>query len=288
MSSFVSIRHADALFDSITACGSTPPTSLTALVDAYRELSNVGIGKDPTTALIDDVVAGLRGKSLEERISAARAAVQDNDFRAGLKQRVERPLLKRFVEVLDDEGAADDIITALTPAFNSAATQLAECAELVDANTDAETFLASATAKQIKAWQAIDEHVAVLTKISTVVGHFGPHSTSFPLSEIPTITSGGGFINNNGVMCVDPQWGLVRGCQLFIKHGTHRNSPWFKGASVLKLNSIAETREKIRAWAETSWEALGVNAGAGHFDDRGEFVAATHPNPYAVKETEPA
>ena len=88
-------------------------------------------------------------------------------------------------------------------------------------------------------------------------------------------------------MCVDPECGLERGCQLFLQHGAHRNSPWFTGASVLKLNSIVETREKIRAWAEVAWDAMNLNQGRGRFED-GEFIAEPVRNPYAIKETEPA
>jgi hypothetical protein len=125
-----------------------------------------------------------------------------------------------------------------------------------------------------------------LTKISSAVAHFGPHSTSFPLSEVPAnISSGTGFINNNGVMCVDPHFDLTRACTLFLKHGEHRNSPWFKGASVLKLNTIGEAREKIRAWAESAWDGMNLNQGRGHFDEHGQFVAAPIQNPFAKQET---
>ena len=166
---------------------------------------------------------------------------------------------------------------------------MAECAELVNPGADPETFLASATAEQIKAWQAIDEHIATLTKISSAVGHFGPHSTSFPLSEVPAnISSGSGFINNNGVLCIDATLSLEQACSLFASWGTHRNSPYCRAASALRLNSIAESREKIRAWAEASWDALGINQGRGRLDPEKGFIAEPVPNPYALKENEPA
>jgi hypothetical protein len=120
---------------------------------------------------------------------------------------------------------------SLRPAFDAAAPRLAECAEVVNSNTDPETFLASASADGIKTWQAIDEHVGTLTIIGSVVAHFGPHSASFPLSEVPGNVSNAGFINNIDVLCVSPEWHFERACALFHQFGSHRNSPWFRGAS---------------------------------------------------------
>jgi hypothetical protein len=118
-----------------------------------------------------------------------------------------------------------------------------------------------------------------------VVAHFGPHSTSFPLSEVPAnISAGTGFINNVGILCVDPQFGLERACSLFTQWGSHRNSPWFRSASVLRLNSIAESREKIRAWAEAVWNAMNINQGRGRLDPEHGFIAEPISNPFALAE----
>jgi hypothetical protein len=74
---------------------------------------------------------------------------------------------------------------------------------------------------------------------------------------------------------------LSRACALFNSHGQHRNSPWFKAASVLRLNTIAGAREKIRAWAQAAWDELGINQGRGRMTDDG-FVAEPVANPYAL------
>lgn len=282
----IGVRHARTLLKDVANCGVQPPKVLVDLVDAFDDLAKTAAASsDPTSDLVKAVAAGqLRGKELDKQIAQAAAAIQVQEFRRGLQGRVEPAVIRQFVAALD-EGAADAIIDSLREPFDSAAAELAACAEVVNPSDDPETFLASATAQQIKAWQAIDEHIETLTKISSAVTHFGPHSTSFPLSEIPgNISSGTGFINNNGVMCVDPQWGLERGCQLFLNHGTHRNSPWFKGASMIRLNSIAEAREKIRAWSEAAWDGLNINRGRGRFGPDQGFIAEPVANPYKLAE----
>ena len=213
------------------------------------------------TGLVKAIVSGqLRGKELDKAVDAADDTVRHREFRIGLQPRVEPAMVREFITALDDGGAADAVIDSLRPAFDEAAAKLAQCTELVNPDTDPETFLASATAKQIKAWQEIDEHIATLTRISSVVAHFGPHSTSFPLSEVPgNISSGAGFINNNGVMCVDPKLVLETACSLFHSWGSHRNSPWFRSATALRLNTIAESREKI---AELAAARCGATSAA--------------------------
>jgi hypothetical protein len=282
----VGVRHARTLLADITQCGVQPPKVLTDLVDAFDDLAKASAASDPTADLVKAVTAGqLRGKELDKQIALAATAIQVQEFRSGLQVRVEPAVMRQFFEALDEGGAADAVIDSLRPQFDETAAKLAQCAELVNPGADPETFLTSATSEQIQSWQAIDEHVATLTKIGSAVAQFGPHSTSFPLCEGPPVAGAGtGFMNSVGVMCVDAQWGLVRGCELFMKHGNHRNSPWFRGASVLKLNTIAEAREKIRAWAESSWDGLNLNQGRGRMDPEHGFVAEPIRNPFKLAE----
>jgi hypothetical protein len=196
--SFASARDAEALIEQVAQCGVQPPQELTDLLDAFAELSQTTTDTDQTADLVKDVAAGrLRGEALNERIAQAHAGIQLRDFRNGLKARVEPVLVKEFVKALE-AGAADAIIASLSPTFDEAAAKLAECANLVTPGADPETFLTSATTNQIKAWKAIDEHVATLTKISSVVGNFGPHSATWPLLEVPANVTSASFINNNG------------------------------------------------------------------------------------------
>lgn len=54
---------------------------------------------------------------------------------------------------------------------------------------------------------------------------------------------------------------------------------------VLRLNSIAEAREKIRVWAEVACESLNVNQGRGRLDPERGFIPEPISNPYKVKTT---
>jgi hypothetical protein len=91
-----------------------------------------------------------------------------------------------------------------------------------------------------------------------------------------------GWVDNRGFMCVDPNYSVEQACQAFRSiHGTHRASPWFKLAPTLRLCTIEEAREKMRAWAEAAWETLGINQGRGVMDAERGFVATPVPNPYS-------
>ena len=59
--------------------------------------------------------------------------------------------------------------------------------------------------------------------------------------------------------------------------------PVVQGASILRLNTIAETCEKIRAWAEASWDSMNLNSGGGRMDPETGFRAEPFQNPHALK-----
>src|SRR5215217_4434811 len=144
--SFAGARQARALMRDIAEFVE-PPDELSSLVDAFDELAQASAVTDPTTELVHAVAAGkLRGKALDEQIAKAVSAIHIQEFRVGLKARVEPALVKQFVQALND-GAADAVITSLSPAFDTAASALQECGKLVQPGVDPETFLAAADAK---------------------------------------------------------------------------------------------------------------------------------------------
>ncbi|HEX3283627.1 MAG TPA: hypothetical protein VHT50_02940 [Mycobacterium sp.] len=119
-----------------------------------------------------------------------------------------------------------------------------------------------------------------------MVGQFGPMSTTWKLIDQPVNLPGSGFLDNNGLLCTKPEYDLEQACAAFRRvHGTHRNSPWFRLAPVLKLCSVDDAAERVRAWSEKVWESLGLNQGRGTFDESGQFVATPIKNPYASKQT---
>lgn len=279
----IGVRHAKALLAAVTDCGAEPPKALTDLVTAFDSLAAVQATSDPMNDLVSAVAAGnVDGPKLDKLLAEAAMAKQILELRVSLKQRVELPLMKQFGARLND-GAADEIIASLAPQFDKAAAGLAKCAEVVPATVDAEDYLRSVDDAGRKAWQAIDGHVAVLTRIGSAVSQFGPLSTTFPLIEKPTNFP---FLaDNRALMCVSPEMDLMLSCQAFTSiNGPHRHSPWFKLASVLKLNTIAEARERVRATAESAWDAVGMGQGRGILDPDKGFIPTSYANPHKLPE----
>lgn len=190
-----------------------------------------------------------------------------------------------FTEALEN-GAADSIIASLTPRFNAAAEALAKCHEHIDPSMDADQVLAASTDDKVRvAWQDIDRHVDILERIGQVVTQFGCKSTTFAMIELPANLIGIGALDDRALMCVDAdKLGVVAAGAIFNQPGAHRRSPWFKVASVLKLNTIGEARETVRAWAEASWDSLDLNRGRGRMEGD-KFVAMPVANPYAKAAT---
>jgi hypothetical protein len=283
---YVGVRDAKALLAAVQDCGVTPPQLLTDLLTGYDELNSADTGTNALDQLVKVFSTGqaMTPDQRDKVIADAWAAQGIAEFRAGLQQRVEPALLRQFGQALEN-GAADQVISALAQAFNENARALEKCAQLVDPNVNPEVFIAQADAESLQAWRAIDVHVAALAKISAVVGQFGPMSTTWKLVDRPANIPGAEFLDNNGVLCVAPEYDLVQACKAFrLVHGGHRNSAWFKLAPVLKLCTIAEAREKVRAWSEIGWDGLGLNQGRGRMDPEHGFIPEPISNPYSPKD----
>jgi len=99
----------------------------------------------------------------------------------------------------------------------------------------------------VKAWQAVDEHVATLNKIGGLVGQFGPTSSSLPLIERPAELYSAS-VDDRSLMLTEFELG--RASFIFRStNGLHRKSPWFS-PHPCSINTIAESRERMRAFAE--------------------------------------
>ena len=243
-----------------------------------------GTQSDPTDALIVDAFERkLRGAELRKRISQASATHYEFEYGHGLPARAERSAVYAFTKALEN-GGADTIIASLTTRFDAAAKALTECAEHIDPNMDPDTALRSSTDDRVRvAWQDIDRHVITLDKVAAVVTQFGGKSLTFGLIELPNNLGGTGRLDDRALMAVDHQkLDITRASAIFNQPGTHRRSPWFLAAAALKLNTIGEARETIRAWAEQAWDALDYNRGRGRMDGD-KFVAMPIPNPYAAR-----
>ena len=143
----IGVYDAKALLKAVADCGQTPPQTLVDIVDALDALRAApSKSGDSTADLIEKVVGGgLRGAKLDAAIAEAAAAQRVTEFRAGLRQRAELPTMKRFVATLDEGGAADEIITAVTPAFDAAPGALVEIREKIGDADNVEAFLPAPT-----------------------------------------------------------------------------------------------------------------------------------------------
>ena len=63
-----------------------------------------------------------------------------------------------------------------------------------------------------------------------------------------------------------------------------RSCPWLPVTP--RLHTISEATERLRQWAEASWERLGLNQGRGTFDDGAASSWQRRVrNPWASKQT---
>jgi len=98
-------------------------------------------------------------------------------------------------------------------------------------------------------WQGLDEHLSVIDRIGLVPAQFGPRNGNFPLIEEYTL--GDGFrLEDRAISCADgPDLESDSRASRQPDRG-HRTSPWFR--IPLRLNTVAEARERYRRWAEAS------------------------------------
>jgi hypothetical protein len=148
-------------------------------------------------------------------------------------------------------------------------------------------YLAGTDEAGRQAWQAINTLVDVLNKIVSCVIQFGAKSTSFLLIELPANLHGTAGIHDLASLCTGPQHDLAAASAVFHPPGSHRNAPWFLAAPALRLSSIAEAREKARAWSEAAWDALELNRGRGRFEPQKGFIPMPVKNPYAAAQPPP-
>jgi hypothetical protein len=107
VASFVGVRQCKALLAAVADCDVTAPKSLTALTDAFDALGATSAGSDPMAELVKRVAAagGISGKELNKLIADAATERMVREFRTGLIQHVEGPIVKEFVKALEGGSA---------------------------------------------------------------------------------------------------------------------------------------------------------------------------------------
>ncbi|BBY19025.1 hypothetical protein [Mycolicibacterium litorale] len=270
------ITHVRRLMDAVTECGVTPPESLSSVLDGLDTLTGATAISDPTQALIRaafDGGAPAAEKSLAEFAVAELVA----EKRKGLRGVIDPAFTQEFCDRLE-AGGADEILDILRPAFDDAVAVIADAQRMVDVTADAQTVMDEASAEQLAAWQSIPGAVAKLDQIASVAGSFGPKAQSFSLVAPPHGLEFG-WAQNNAVMCSAGD--LINDSRAFAMAGNQpRQSAWLRVAP--RLNTIAEARERVRAYAESAWASMNGHAKRGRLTDTGDVAWDPVRNPFAL------
>ena len=108
--------------------------------------------------IVDAAVDGtLTADRITDLIAEAARAQSIATYTGELRLRTERLFVGAFYEALQD-GAADEILDSLRPAFDTAAEAIAQARDLIPVETAAEAFLHSAKLEALHAWQQLDTH----------------------------------------------------------------------------------------------------------------------------------
>ena len=112
--------------------------------------------------IVDAAADGtLTADRITHLIAEAARAQSIATYTGELRQRTERLFVGAFYEALQD-GAADEILDSLRPAFDTAAEAIAQARDLIPVETPAEMFLHSAKPAALSAWQSLDDHLATI------------------------------------------------------------------------------------------------------------------------------
>jgi hypothetical protein len=277
------IRHAEALAADAAHFVGKVPQRITDLLAAHAALSG-GPSGNPTDDLVREIATGgLAGDELTAAIAAAAAADAAVRFHADLRVRAEPSIMRAIVHELEN-GGADEIIDSLRPAFDEAVAVLKSARKHVEPSATAEGFLGTATAEGLAAWHSITPAVEVLNGIGYVVTQFGPLGQLEMVQAADPIL--GVQLAPEAVMFGGPNLDVVDATHAFRKPGMHRASPWFATSYALRLNTIAEARERVRAIGEVAFDAMEHRrvAGRTEYDAGGKKAVAAQPrrNPYAL------
>jgi Domain of unknown function (DUF222) len=159
---------------------------------------------------------------------------------------------------------------------------IAAARDLFNPESSPEQVLASAEPKAIQAWQGLDEHLRVITRIAAVAAQFGCR----PAAAFPQVTEcalGDNFkVDDRALMCCAGP--LVNDSWLFNQPDRgHRTSPFFRTA--LRLHSIESAKDRYRQFAESEFDRVHSGPQGGWIDTKtGQLHENPRPeNPYRAK-----
>ena len=254
-SNVTSFADARQLVADVESLGGKAPKTLHNLLDAHAALTAPPApASDPLATILDAATDGtLSAKKLAELIDASAQSRAAETFRGDLARRAAGELVRRFgVELLN--GAADEILDSLRPAFEQAAATIDEALQLVDLSQPYEEFVNSADPDQLAAYQRLRPAAATIDQIVSLATRFGPRSLSWPLIVSPV--EGGIYdafvpVEDRALFVVPPGGSIGSWSNMWRSYNPGgmgmRTSPWMTGG--LRLNSVSEAREHVRVFA---------------------------------------
>jgi hypothetical protein len=277
-----SFRDCMTFAAAIRALGGTVPGPLAGLLSSHSVLSAPADAQRPDDAIVDAALKGELDHEMLERLLPAAAALQAQQvYRGDLSRSCEHTLLGEWHRQLNKGGAADMILDSLRPSWDKHVEQVQVARGLFNPESSPEHVLASAEPAAIKAWQGLNGHLNVISKIAAVARQFGPRLGQFP--QVTEYAGGETFrTNDSGIMCCDGD--LVLESALFQRPDQgHRTSPFF--SATLRLHSIASAQERYDRWAEAEFDNTHSGPRGGWIDEHGQMHEHPAPkNPYRREE----
>jgi hypothetical protein len=275
----IAIGDCRALVAAVEKAGGTVPASLQNLLAGFDALAGQTVQpSDPARAILDAYAEGNQDRAAE-LITAAAQIEHDAEYRRGLQQRAQVLFVERFYTQLC-EGAADEILDSLRPQFDASAEILHTATAVVDINANPAQLAETGRPAQLMAWRSIRPAVAQLDTISAIARAFGPRNVNFGVLDQPPLIDLMDLVDE-AVMCTDSE--VVQAGKVFrARRADIHTCPWLRITP--KLCTIAEAKERLRAWAEVEWDRLNAGRRTQRYTDSGELEDVVIRNPFALAE----
>jgi hypothetical protein len=198
-------------------------------------------------------VAGqLDAKRLAALITEAAQRPLVANYTQELRARSERMFVEQFHRSLLKNGRADAILDSLHPSFDTAAEAIAAARDVIPTEAPGRKIFAHCTTGRAGRLAGLGRTPERDRPHRPHRRPIRPAQRNFPLIEEYTL--GDGFrLEDRAIWCADGL-DLESDSRAFRQFDRgHRTSPWFR--IPLRLNTVAEARERYRRWAEVRWDA---------------------------------
>ena len=272
-----SSHDCQAIADAVSRAGGRVPDTLANILHGAALLNAPSAAPAPAKAILDAAVAGqLTEKSLTGLIEKAAHAQMVATYRGEQRRDSEHMFVAEFHRALKD-GAADEVLDSLRPQFDAAAEQIAVARSLFNAESSAEHVLAGGEPAVVTAWQGLNAHLAVVTRIAAIASAFGCRTAQFPM--LTEYSLGDNFqLEDRALMATDGPLPIDSGLFRIPDQG-HRTSPFFQ--LPLKLHSVASAQARYNDFAADEFDRVHDRPQEQYQGEDGLFHERPRPrNPY--------